>query len=198
MHFFIISKVNVTNETNTAEVTGLVPFTTYIFIVDSCNSVGCVSSSNPVSNNRSRIKTLPAHPDEFHSLILNSRTSYSVDVEWKAPDKPNGIIAYYILERIDYSPPLSMQIVDSNNNADDEMMGLNDEKVANTGLIVGFKPKMRRYRFEADKRSFTDYDDLDSCALYSYRMLVFNQVNKSTHANNNKYLSRVIILNESI
>lgn len=34
--------------------------------------------------------------------------------------------------------------------------------------------RSRRYRFDADKLHFTDYDDIESCGVYSYRLFAFN------------------------
>jgi hypothetical protein len=128
-----------------------------LFTVDSCNSVGCVTSSDPISSNQSRVQTLPDVPEGLEPLLLVSKSSFSVDIKWKAPKCPNGLISYYILERRDLYPPLNAQ----------------SETVT---FKMGINFKVKRYHFEANKSSFCDFDDLEACGLYSYRLFAFNQV----------------------
>lgn len=158
-----IFKINVSNKTTSQLVTGLTPFTFYLFTIESCNSIGCASSN---SDNQSRVQTLPDIPEHLLPLSLNSKTSYSIEIEWNAPLNPNGVIDHYILERKDYAAPLSTLINNNNNN---NMNG--------TGLIgKSFRTKLKRFQLESDKRSYVDNDDLEPCGVYSYRLLAFNQV----------------------
>lgn len=147
------------NVTTSALISDLIPFTQYLFTIEAFNSVGCVSSSNSITSNHSRIQTLPDIPEDLEPLTLSSQTSYSIEISWSPPLKPNGIISHFILERKDFSPPLSMQLNSLFN-----------------GSTNDYKPKIKRYRFEGDKREYADYDDLEACGVYSYRLLAFNQV----------------------
>lgn len=101
------------------------------------------------------MQTLPDVPGGLEPLLLISKSSFSVDIKWKAPKRPNGLISYYILERRDLYSPLNAQ----------------SETFRN-----GYNFKVKRYHFEANKSSFCDFDDLEACGLYSYRLFAFNQV----------------------
>ena len=153
---------------NEYNVTSLEAYTIYVFTVEACNSMGCVSSRIDEKNNQivlqnmTYIRTDPAAPDLFEEPTLFSYNSFSVDIAWKMPSKPNGDIAYYILERFDYSLPLNIKI--------------------SQNKTVESSNKTVKYRFEKDKFNFVDYENLESCGVYSYRLFVFNQVgNKSTN-----------------
>lgn len=150
-----------TNRTTSWLVEGLTPFTLYLFTIDSCNSIGCASSN---SDNQSRIQTLPDIPEQLAELVLFSKTSFSVEVDWSPPRKPNGVIAYYVLERKDYAAPISTML--NNANGSDLLIGRS------------LRSKLKRFQLESDKVSFLDNDDLEPCGIYSYRILAFNQVFK--------------------
>ncbi len=153
--------INKTNDVNYYNVESLNSFVFYLFQIESCNSIGCVSSniSTNLTLDSTFIQTLASIPDLFDDPVLESRKSYSVEVKWKAPQKPNGIIQYYILERFDYSVPLSIYI---------------QNKTPAT--------RTTRYQFAANKFSFFDYELLEACGLYSYRLYAVNEIgNVSTN-----------------
>jgi hypothetical protein len=97
--------------------------------------------------------------------------SYSVDIKWKLPVKPNGVISHFILERFDFSLPLSFY--NQNNTINSDTLQTTATHRATT---VSWMSK--KYRFEANKFRFVDYDSLTSCGIYSYRMQAFNQIGK--------------------
>jgi hypothetical protein len=109
-------------------------------------------------------------------LMLESVNSYSVEVSWRSPSKPNGFISYFILERMDYSLPLSFY--NQNNSIQQEGVSLT---TSTQRAILGADGKYvsKKYRFEANKFRFVDFDSLTSCGIYSYRMQAFNQIGEN-------------------
>ena len=73
--------------------TDLIPFSTYSFYVDTCNSIGCTSSAT-VS-----VTTLQASPQGVSAPTLRNLTSTSAHIEWSTPLFPNGIITNYTVRR---------------------------------------------------------------------------------------------------
>ena len=71
----------------------LIPFTTYSFYVDTCNSVGCTSSDTASE------VTLQAAPEGISAPMLRELTSISAHIEWVAPEFPNGNITSYTIHR---------------------------------------------------------------------------------------------------
>ena len=71
----------------------LIPFTTYSFYVDTCNSVGCTSS--PVVS----VTTLQAPPESVSAPTLRNLTSTSAHIEWVPPEFSNGVITNYTIRR---------------------------------------------------------------------------------------------------
>ncbi|CAF0851247.1 unnamed protein product [Brachionus calyciflorus] len=96
--------ITLKNDTKTFNITHLEPFTYYLFTIASCNSIGCAQSSYDKFNlsNNNYIQTLPDRPQEIREPILTSPNSYSIEIKWYPPFKPNGLLQYYILERVDY------------------------------------------------------------------------------------------------
>ena len=148
---------NVSKELN---VTQLDSFTLYVFSIESCNSYDCIASElygktkSFTLEGKAFIRTDPSEPELFEKPILSSSNSYSINISWGPPLKPNGEISYFILERYDYSLPLNIK--------------LNSNKSNGNQFI--------RYRFEPHILSFVDYENLEACGLYSYRVFAFNQI----------------------
>lgn len=109
-----VKQFNLSNTTNVYNVTsGLEPFSYYLFTIEACNRAGCASSKLVAENyttDPTFVRTDIAKPANLSNLTLTSSNSYSIDVNWLPPLKPNGQIIYFILERYDYSVPLSIQI----------------------------------------------------------------------------------------
>ena len=74
-------------------VSGLSPFTVFTFLLQTCNSVGCVSS------NVTEVRTPETSPEGLEAPRLRNLTSTSVAIEWTAPLVANGNITSYILRR---------------------------------------------------------------------------------------------------
>ena len=143
-------------------ITDLDSYEYYLIEIESCNSVGCASSyaeSNNYTLFKNFIRTEATSPDQFDNPALESLNSFSVEVKWRAPAKPNGVILNYVLERMDYTLPLSLQIKNSTNNT---------------------MPKITKYKFDSDKFKFVDYENLESCGLYSYRLIASNQIGNAS------------------
>ena len=151
--------IYVLNNTNTDFsflVPNLTPFTAYSFAIESCNSIGCISSlvSNEKSSNS--ISTLPSKPEMCIEPSLNSLNSFTVIVKWQPPLKENGILSSYIIERLDFIPGSHAAIT--------------SENVKNA----------KRYRFQPDRFNFSNYDDIDACGSYAYRLIAINQLGNCT------------------
>ena len=71
----------------------IVPYTNYSFVLEVCNSVGCVASD------QIDIETLETDPEGLDAPRVRNLTSTSVAIEWRAPSTPNGEIISYILRR---------------------------------------------------------------------------------------------------
>ena len=78
---------------------GVVPYTNYSFVLEVCNSVGCVAA------NQIDIQTLEADPEGLDAPRVRTLTSTSVAVEWTAPAMANGEITTYVLRRGNSSFP---------------------------------------------------------------------------------------------
>ena len=74
-------------------VSGLSPFTVFTFLLQTCNTVGCVSS------NITEVRTPETSPEGLAAPRLRNLTSTSVAIEWTAPLVANGNITSYILRR---------------------------------------------------------------------------------------------------
>ena len=71
----------------------VVPYTNHSFMLEVCNSVGCVAS------NQIDVETLETDPEGLDAPRVRNLTSTSVAIEWRAPSTPNGEITTYILRR---------------------------------------------------------------------------------------------------
>jgi len=69
------------------------PFTTYYFVLQACNTAGCVTTS--VVN----VTTPQAPPEDILPPTILILTSIAVDVSWRPPNILNGEIITYILRR---------------------------------------------------------------------------------------------------
>ena len=171
-------------------VTQLESFAYYVYAISGCNSVGCATSSlsKNITNEVTLTRTKPSLPENFEDPTLESSNSYSVEIKWKLPKKPNGIISYFILERFDYSLPLSFY--NQNNSINNE----NTSKKPPAKVLTLSK----KYRFDSNKFRFVDYDSLTSCGTYSYRMQVFNQIGKFSKINFSLKINEVFLLINNI
>ena len=77
----------------TVTVTGKQPYTQYTFLISACTKAGCTKSP------KASIRTLEAAPENMAPPVATVAGSRLIRVEWKKPQKPNGIILYYLLER---------------------------------------------------------------------------------------------------
>ena len=71
----------------------IMPYTNYSFVLEVCNSVGCVAG------NQIDVVTLETDPEGLDAPRVRNLTSTSVAIEWRAPVTPNGEIITYILRR---------------------------------------------------------------------------------------------------
>ena len=81
------------NLDQTFSLSGLIPFTTYSFYVDTCNSAGCTQSATASAT------TLQAPPEGVIAPMLRDLTSTSAHIEWLPPGFPNGVITSYTIRR---------------------------------------------------------------------------------------------------
>ncbi|XP_038667644.1 usherin isoform X2 [Scyliorhinus canicula] len=77
----------------TTVVSGLKPYTRYSFILIVCTNGGCTSSSSVNS------QTMEAPPSNMVQPKLQVTGSESIEVTWKEPNDPNGLIRNYELRR---------------------------------------------------------------------------------------------------
>jgi len=75
------------------EVMSLLPFTSYSFFVEVCNQAGCASSTT-VS-----VTTDQALPEGISLPVLTVMGARTIHVEWALPDRSNGIISQYQVQR---------------------------------------------------------------------------------------------------
>lgn len=75
------------------KVTGLQVYTQYSFRVSACTSSGCTSSVV------SFITTSEDTPEQMEKPELFVIGPNAIDVRWKKPGKPNGVVRFYILKR---------------------------------------------------------------------------------------------------
>jgi usherin len=149
------------NATKEYNVTQLESYTLYVFIIESCNSYDCVSSElygktkSFTFEGKAFIRTDPSEPELFEKPKLSSSNSYSINIAWTRPLKPNGEISNFLLERFDYSLPLNIKLNTTTNRPTNQTI---------------------KYRFEPNIFSFVDYENLEACGLYSYRVFAFNQI----------------------
>ena len=96
-----------------SNVSGLLPFVVYTFIVEACTAAGCSRSSAS-----KMARTLPSAPQGLSAPAALALTSSSVDVSWSAPASPNGILSSYIVYRnasqVAVLPAIATNFVDSN------------------------------------------------------------------------------------
>ena len=76
------------------DITGLAPFTRYLFILVACTAAGCTQSSPTPT-----VQTLEAPPQGLRSPTLLALTSRTVDIAWLSPSFPNGVISGYKIYR---------------------------------------------------------------------------------------------------
>ncbi|XP_062863133.1 usherin [Trichomycterus rosablanca] len=76
-----------------AQVTGLQPHTAYHLVLTACTKGGC-TASQPTS-----VLTKEAAPTDMTAPTLKVTGPESVEVTWREPDHPNGVITEYELQR---------------------------------------------------------------------------------------------------
>ncbi|KAG9484595.1 hypothetical protein GDO78_010137 [Eleutherodactylus coqui] len=74
-------------------ISNLQPFATYNISLVACTSGGCMSSSNTL------IRTKEAHPLYMKEPSFVVTSAQSIKISWQSPDKPNGKITNYELDR---------------------------------------------------------------------------------------------------
>ena len=74
-------------------VTNLEPFTSYNFQIKACTKEGCGVG------NRSEARTLEAPPSHQPAPGLVAKSHEVIEITWRAPEKPNGKILKYEVER---------------------------------------------------------------------------------------------------
>ena len=87
------------------EATGFLPYTNHTFIVEACNSAGCVNSSAAFGF------TAIAAPQDMGRLYVDGYNATSVKIEWQPPLRPNSPIVRYEVHRITPAfnfPPLAV------------------------------------------------------------------------------------------
>jgi hypothetical protein len=138
-------------------------FQIYLFSIECCNYLGCTSSTLPTQfESATVVRTLARPPEQLQAPKVNVLSAYSTEINWHMPNKPNGLINYFILERYDHQPPLV-------HTTDKITLVLRQQKRS-------IHPKnTTRYRFEPTKFKFIDKNNLESCGNYSYRLIAVNQ-----------------------
>ncbi|XP_028396319.1 LOW QUALITY PROTEIN: usherin-like [Dendronephthya gigantea] len=88
------NRTKVANNVTRLRVTGLEPFTVYVFSVAACTVIGCSNSSlsRPV-------RTLEDVPEGQSSPVLTHASGPYVIIRWSEPTVTNGKISEYIIER---------------------------------------------------------------------------------------------------
>ncbi|XP_040841245.1 usherin [Ochotona curzoniae] len=71
----------------------LAPFTQYEIRIQACQNGSCGVSSGVFT------KTYEAAPEDLNSPILRALGSARIEVKWKPPKKPNGVIISYFIHR---------------------------------------------------------------------------------------------------
>ena len=86
-----------TNETNHTDYqyidSGLRPFTRYAYTVRAINNGGYFNSDQVF------VTTAQAPPTEIEPPVVMARDAYSLNVTWKKPTEPNGVIQFYLVYR---------------------------------------------------------------------------------------------------
>ncbi|ESO94175.1 hypothetical protein LOTGIDRAFT_118598, partial [Lottia gigantea] len=83
-------EANVTSE----RIDNLLPYSYYIFKIEACTLGGCTKSDESL-----RVRTLQAAPEFDEGPTVISLTPASVEIKWKEPIRPNGVITSYSVER---------------------------------------------------------------------------------------------------
>lgn len=75
------------------QLTALMPFVAYSFLLTVCNQEGCISS------NTITVRTLESPPVGVDPPTIQILTARSLDISWTQPTLPNGVILGFILRR---------------------------------------------------------------------------------------------------
>ncbi|XP_062584554.1 usherin-like isoform X1 [Saccostrea cucullata] len=82
----------------------ILPYQSYVYKLTVCNVAGCTDSQGVM------IATAEGVPERMDPPVLLQIQSESVEVSWKPPSKPNGIITNYILHVSDGRAIRTMQL----------------------------------------------------------------------------------------
>jgi len=91
-HVSILPEKNL-GEAKTQVVSGLSPFTDYVFRVTACTKVGCKQGPEAT------VKTLQAVPTGLSAPRVIILSAAQVHVEWSKPSVENGVLKYYLVMR---------------------------------------------------------------------------------------------------
>ncbi len=91
---------------NFTTVSGLLPFTEYTILLESCTAIGCANSSSTNG------QTLPDAPSGLAPPTLTVLGPSSILARWQLPANPNGMITRFELRRLLTPPdPTSFMVV---------------------------------------------------------------------------------------
>ena len=148
------------------------PYTTFAFKVIACNSIGCTSS--PLDTNTSSsvalVETLADSPGPLEPADVTALSSYSIEIRWRAPRAPNGRLTHYLLERVDHTAPLRRATRAGGAGG-------------NTNLSVVYRLEASDQEEEEEPPTplrLVDYEGIEACGVYSYRLWCFNTVGNSS------------------
>lgn len=82
-------------------ITGLLPYKIYNIVISSCTATACRDSSP------SDVRTLPGLPSDQPAPVATPLSSSSLQVTWKLPSVPGGVISTFVLYRRVLDEPLS-------------------------------------------------------------------------------------------
>lgn len=77
-----------------ASASGLLPYTRYELVLEACTNGGCTASAPPTT-----LSTREAPPAGLRAPVLKVTGSESVEVSWREPERPNGVVTGYELRR---------------------------------------------------------------------------------------------------
>uniref|UniRef100_A0A2C9JJ39 Usherin n=1 Tax=Biomphalaria glabrata TaxID=6526 RepID=A0A2C9JJ39_BIOGL len=75
-------------------VDNLTPYTDYMFEIEACTDAGCTKSIQSPT-----VRTLEDIPEDLMLPTLRAVSPSAIEIVYQAPQKPNGVITQYIIER---------------------------------------------------------------------------------------------------
>lgn len=70
---------------------GLLPFTTYSYVIEACTNRGCILSPS------SSVRTSEGTPSGLGAPLASPLSESSISVQWSPPQMPNGVITSYMI-----------------------------------------------------------------------------------------------------